>query len=263
MPLGTRPLPPTIHQPAMAADPEFFKLVASPLFCERLFAHLPGVVFCMKDSRRRYRAANRAFADRLGLASPKRLLGKQAEDFFPPELAETYRSQDEQVLSSGLELTDRLELITARSGAPGWHLATKVPVLNADGKIIGLASISRDLGAPATADPAFDEISRIVTHIQENPDAPDLSAPELAARGGMSGGKLERRMKKIFHLSVAAFVRKTRIDLAARLLAHTDTPIAEIALTCGYSEQSSFTRQFRATVGLPPAAYRTALTRRR
>ena len=41
-----------------SADPGFLEQVASPRFCERLFAHLPDVVFCLKDRRRRYQAAN-------------------------------------------------------------------------------------------------------------------------------------------------------------------------------------------------------------
>jgi hypothetical protein len=61
----------------------FLSQVASPRFCERLFAHLPDVVFCIKDAQRRYQAANQAFAARLGLADPRRLLGKRLRIFFP------------------------------------------------------------------------------------------------------------------------------------------------------------------------------------
>lgn len=246
----------------MAADSQFFKLVASPLFCERLFAQIPGLVFCMKDTERRYRAANHAFAERLGLVNPERLLGKRAEDFFPEALAATYRRQDEQVLSSGYELTNRLELITGHDGSLAWFLATKVPVFDAQERIIGLASISRDLGTPHPADSAFAEVDRVVRFIQANLDSQELHLDELSKLAGMTPGRLERRMKRIFHLSVAAFVRKTRIERAAHLLRNSSQSIAEIALGCGYSEQSSFTRQFSAMVGLPPAAYRATTTKR-
>jgi AraC-like DNA-binding protein len=72
----------------------------------------------------------------------------------------------------------------------------------------------------------------------------------------LSPTQLERRMHRVFQLSTAAFIRKLRIERAAHRLAATDRPVAEIALDCGYGDQSAFTRQFRATVGLPPAAYR-------
>ena len=46
------------------------------------------------------------------------------------------------------------------------------------------------------------------------------------------------------------------MDAAVRRLRETDDPISKIALDCGYAEQSSFTRQFKQTVGISPARYR-------
>jgi AraC-like DNA-binding protein len=40
------------------------------------------------------------------------------------------------------------------------------------------------------------------------------------------------------------------------LLAGTSEPIADIALTCGFCDQSAFTQHFRRHMGLTPAAYR-------
>jgi transcriptional regulator GlxA family with amidase domain len=63
-------------------------------------------------------------------------------------------------------------------------------------------------------------------------------------------------MRRVFQLTTSQFIRKSRIEHAAQLLTTTRRPVAEIALECGYGDQTAFTRQFRATVGLPPAAYR-------
>jgi AraC-like DNA-binding protein len=234
---------------------EFFARVASPRFCERLFAHLPDVVFCLKDHERRYQAANSAFAARLGLKDPRELIGRIAEDFFPAPLAATYREQDLLVLSSGREICDRLELVTQPNGPPGWHLATKVPLHDASGAVIGLASISRDLGTPSGGDLQFSGLAKIVAHIQRHPDSV-LTASSLAAMAGLTPTQLDRRMLRVFQLTTSQFIRKARIDHAVQLLATTRLPISDIALACGYGDQSAFTRQFRATVGLPPAAYR-------
>ena len=46
------------------------------------------------------------------------------------------------------------------------------------------------------------------------------------------------------------------MDTALRRLRETADPIAMIALDCGYSDQSAFTRQFKAAVGLTPQQYR-------
>jgi len=239
----------------MSANKTFWDQVASPRFCERLFAHLPDVVFCLKDKERRYQAANQAFAARIGLRDPRHLLGKRAEDFFPPHLAEAYRAQDLDVLASGRELSDQLELVTNRNGSLGWYLATKVPLHDADGRVIGLASISRDLGTPREEDLEFTGLRRIVNHIRENPDG-ELKPSSLAASAGLSPAQLDRRMRKVFQLTTSQFIRQSRISHAVHLLVTTRRPVVEIAFECGYGDQTSFTRQFRAAVGLPPAAYR-------
>ncbi len=239
----------------MTADNGFFGRVASPRFCERLFAHLPDVLFCLKDEKRQYQAANSAFAARIGLKDPAALLGRTAEEFFPPLLAQTYREQDESVLATGREIADRLELVTNRDGSLGWYLATKVPLHDARGKIIGLASISRDLGTPGSEDVEFAGMRRVVSHIHGHLED-DLKPAVLARQAGLSPAQLDRRMRRVFQLTTSRFIRKARIGHAAQLLATTDDPVAEIALSCGYGDQTAFTRQFRATVGLPPAAYR-------
>ena len=237
------------------SSPGFLQQVASPRFCERLFEHLPDVVFCLKDKHRRYQAANPAFTARLGLRDARRLLGKTAEDFFPEHLAIVYREQDLQVLGSGREIIDNLELVTNLDGSLGWYLASKVPLHNAAGEVIGLASISRDLRTPSLDDLEFPGLQRVVKHIRKSME--DALRPDaLAAMAGLSTAQLDRRMRKVFQLSTSAFIRKTRIEHAAQLLATTSLPITEIALICGYGDQTAFTRQFRATVGLPPAAYR-------
>lgn len=238
-----------------SANNGFLEQVASPRFCERLFAHLPDVVFCIKDKQRRYQAANPAFSLRIGLSDPRSLLGKTAEDFFPEHLAKVYREQDEHVLQSGREIIDHLELVTNRDGSLGWYLATKVPLHNAAGEVIGVASISRDLAAPSVDDPEFPDLQKVVRHIRRHIED-ELRPADLAAMTDLSITQLDRRMRRVFQLSTSAFIRKTRIEHAAQLLSTTALPIAEIALSCGYGDQTAFTRQFSATVGMPPAAYR-------
>jgi PAS domain S-box-containing protein len=238
----------------VAIDPDFILQIGSPQFCERLFEALPDVVFCLKDRDFRYRAANQAFAERIGLKDARRLLGKTAEDFFAPAFSETYREQDLHVLAGG-EVTEELELITNRDGSAGWYLATKIPLHDATGAVIGLASVSRDLREPKEGDAELAGIAKVAEHVHQHLDEP-LPGAELAKIAKLSPTQLDRRMKKVFHLSTAQFVRKARIGRAAHLLSATAVPIAELSLDCGYSDQTALTRQFRATVGMPPAAYR-------
>lgn len=238
----------------------FLSKLATPLVAERLFAAVPDIVFCIKDRDGYYIAANPAFALRLGVASTDDILGKTASDIFPPRLAAVYEAQDRLVLENGEEIRDRLELILNPGGTEGWYLATKIPLQGSDGSVIGLASISRDLLTPSDTDMRFAGVAQLVDTIHRE-FAEDLRPGDLAKAAGFTLAQLDRRMRKIFKVTTAQFIRKVRIEAAARMLKATDTAIIDIALDCGYGDQSAFTRQFKATVGMAPGAYRAAMNR--
>lgn len=222
---------------------------------DRIFRVIPDIVYCVKDVERVYRSVNSAFAERLGLKSEAQVIGRRAEELFPETLAEVYRKQDEAVLQGGGEVVDRLELITNRDGSLGWYLASKFPLTDEAGEVMGLVSISRDLQSPSVGDLKMAGLRKVVDWVHDHLDE-EIKVPDLAKIAGMNGSQLERRMKRIFKLSVGQYVRKLRVDRAAVLLRETDLGIAEIALQCGYSEQSSLTRQFKAAVGCPPGEFR-------
>ena len=67
----------------------------------------------------------------------------------------------------------------------------------------------------------------------------------------------------MFGLSAGQYLTRLRIDRACGRLRHSDAPISQIALDCGYADQTAFTRQFRKVVGLSPCAYRLATRRGR
>jgi len=78
----------------------------------------------------------------------------------------------------------------------------------------------------------------------------------VAALAGLSPYQFDQRIRKIFQITAGQFLHKVRMDAAVRRLRETNDSVAMIALDCGYSDQSAFTRQFRATVGLTPRAFR-------
>jgi transcriptional regulator GlxA family with amidase domain len=117
------------------------------------------------------------------------------------------------------------------------------------------------LRAPREGDAELAGIAKVAEHVREHLDEP-LRAAELAAIAKLTPTQLERRMRRVFQLSTTQFVRKSRIENAARLLRDTRMAIAEVALECGYGDQTALTRQFRSTVGMPPAAYRDHVKKR-
>lgn len=235
---------------------QFLTQLNSPMLTEKLFAHLPDIVFCLKNKQGQYISANSAFAERLGLRSVNSILGKTAADVFPSHLATTYMAQDEYVFEKGHEISDRLELVFNRDGSLGWYLARKIPLQDHSGQIIGLASISRDLMTPGDADLRFTGLAKVIEQIHRD-FSETLKPSDLAKTAKLSQTQLDRRMRKVFKLSTAQFIRKTRIEAAAHMLTESSKAIINIALDCGYGDQSAFTRQFKSTVGMTPGTYRS------
>lgn len=82
----------------------------------------------------------------------------------------------------------------------------------------------------------------------------------LATVSGLSKFHLLRVFKAQTGLTPWQFQTQLRIDLARRLLSAGE-PAGQVAVACGYVDQSHMTRRFRELVGLTPAAY-AADTRR-
>ncbi len=72
---------------------------------------------------------------------------------------------------------------------------------------------------------------------------------------------------RIYHAvrgeTIAATVKRLRLNRAAGYLADTTMPLSEIAAKSGYSNLQSFSRTFKAAYGLPPAEYRKNGSHRR
>ena len=98
-------------------------------------------------------------------------------------------------------------------------------------------------------------VAEALRHLETAYDGP-LSPASLAQKAGLSPARLARTIKRIHGLSPRQLITKTRITIGARLLRETARPVAEIALDCGFTDHSAFTRAFRAVAGLSPTAYR-------
>lgn len=83
-----------------------------------------------------------------------------------------------------------------------------------------------------------------------------VSLAEIAAAAGVHRVHLSREFRRYFSTTVGEFLRRKRIEHACQLVSTTQTPLAEIAMTCGFSDQSHFSATFRRQIGLTPAKYR-------
>lgn len=87
----------------------------------------------------------------------------------------------------------------------------------------------------------------------------DLSLSRLAQQVGLSRAYFAKQFKQSMQTTPHQYVNQQRVSRAKQLLANQDLAIAQIAVSCGFSNQSHLTKVFRQQVGVTPKAYRDRL----
>jgi AraC family transcriptional regulator len=96
---------------------------------------------------------------------------------------------------------------------------------------------------------------RLAAHVDANL-AGKIVIKDLAASLDLSVGHFCRAFKRTFGMPARIWIRHRRIELAQGLMLTTGASLSEIALSCGMSDQSHFTRSFRRIVGESPSSWR-------
>ena len=94
-------------------------------------------------------------------------------------------------------------------------------------------------------------LAAVVTRIESNLENP-LSPAQLAQDAGMSTRQLERLFMRYLNRSPKRFYIEARLTRARHLLLHTDLPLIEIAVACGFSSSSHFSKSYRERYGASP-----------
>jgi AraC-like DNA-binding protein len=97
---------------------------------------------------------------------------------------------------------------------------------------------------------------RRATEIVETRFLERLSLAEIAAEVGVHYVHLSRQFHKYNRCTIGELIRKRRVQYACQLLAYSSTPLAEIALICGFSDQSHLSFLFKRYMGLSPSKFR-------
>lgn len=222
---------------------------------EALFDCLPEIIFFIKDLQGRFVCINETLLANSGRACKSEVLGLTDMDFFPEKLARVHMAQDRQVMDRAAPIRDRLELVRNRENRIGWHLTCKFPLFNRDGQVIGMTGVCRNLHSPEEKAAPYPNLARVIAHLHAHFAEP-LRITELAGVAGMSKAGLDRLFKKIISVSPMQYLQKVRVERAVHLLSGTGLPLGEIAQSCGYYDQSIFTRKFKNHTNLTPGEFR-------
>lgn len=135
---------------AISSDITARKQAETQLASERnllrtLVDNLPDSTY-IKDRDSRFMLCSRQTREVAGIEHAEQIIGKTDFDFYPPEIATRFFEEEQELMRSGNALlnVERCVEDPVRNEIV-WDLTTKVPLRNAEGQIIGLVGISKNV----------------------------------------------------------------------------------------------------------------------
>ncbi|RPJ07773.1 MAG: AraC family transcriptional regulator [Spirochaetaceae bacterium] len=105
-------------------------------------------------------------------------------------------------------------------------------------------------------DSYIQRINRVIDHIDQHL-ADDLTLSELADVAAFSKFHFNRIFHSMTGETLFGFIQRQRLQKAAYLICiHHEREITDIAMACGFSNPSAFTRSFREYFNMTPTAWR-------
>ena len=131
------------------------------------------------------------------------------------------------------------------------------------GESLGTALAARLVRNYAIGKPALEfkanglprsQLERVIDYIKSNLTQ-DLSILDLATLTGMSESHFSRSFKRSVRIAPYQYLMQQRVERAKQLLKQQAISISDIALDCGFANQTHLTKVFRQMTGMTPKAY--------
>ena len=90
-----------------------------------------------------------------------------------------------------------------------------------------------------------------------------IALQEVAAACELSVSHFARAFKQTFRRPPYRWLTERRVDKARDLMTHSRLPLADIAIRCGFADQSAFNRSFKRIHGVAPGMWRRRTARGR
>lgn len=221
----------------------------------RLFDLQPDVSVFIKDAKGRFVFLNRRSCEYCGVKSEHNALGKTDMDFFPPQRAALYQSDDKRVLESGDAIVNRIEPAPESDSSTNMVVVNKIPLRNAEGKVVAVAGFSRRISQGRSHPGINKQLSEALDYLHKNFSL-EIKTRDLAEKAKMSVRQFERLFKRALGVTIRQYILRIRLDHAKHLLRDTEETISNVALNVGFYDHAHFTRIFTRENGVTPKVYR-------
>ena len=108
-----------------------------------LLVNIPDRIY-FKDLQSRFIRINPAMAAKFKLRDPADAIGKTDFDIHSKEHAQEALAEEQEIIRTGKPLVGKVQHVVFPDGREGWSLATKMPLRDASGAIVGTFGITRD-----------------------------------------------------------------------------------------------------------------------
>ncbi len=133
-----------------------------------------------KDKNSKFIFNSIAHAMQQGEKNVLDMLGKSDFDYFPEEFAQHTFEEEQQIMKTGIPIIGNIEKWPQKNGKVVWLMASKYPLYDENGEIIGTWGTSRDVTRMKEAE---EELARVNKKLQEV----NSYLEELSARDALSG----------------------------------------------------------------------------
>lgn len=161
------------------------ELIDESKLLRALMDYIPDSVY-FKDTSSRFIMVSRAHAERMGLKSPDEARGKTDFDFYDERFAREAYEDERRIIETGNPLINKFERVIAKDGKTRWVLATKAPIRDEDGNIIGIVGISRDITREMEIYRRARFLSSVVEQISEGIAVTDINGKIIFANSAWS-----------------------------------------------------------------------------
>jgi AraC-like DNA-binding protein len=195
------------------------------------------------------------------IAQPHESLNFHIPRFALEEIAETGRGRWRSDLICAPGTIDAVMVNLAAALLPAFQRPKEANPLFVDSLILAVCShLISTYGGGQSLPPRKGgltpaQTARAKEMLVENIDG-DLLLADIATECGLSRQHFSRSFKATTGVAPHRWLQQHRVKLAAKLLATTRRSIADIALECGFADQSHFTRVFTSLLGQSPALWR-------
>ncbi len=124
-----------------------------------------GDVAWLKDKECRYLTVNETFSRACGLKLEE-VMGQTDLEIWPPDLAEKYRADDQEVMRTGKKKRLEEPLVT-KNGNLVWVETIKSPIFNDRNEVVGTTGIARDITERRQMEETLRQVSRALKAITE------------------------------------------------------------------------------------------------